>query len=235
MTEIRYSETISRVNANLPVNSDGQIAPPNSTYKEFLEWADEDTLAEWVDGTIEMTSPASLKHQEILTFLTTLIGGFVEFSDIGVIIPPPFQMKLPKSGREPDLIFVAKNHLERLKKTFLDGPADLAVEILSPESSKRDRETKLKEYAEGKVLEYWLIDPIENKATFYHLEATNKYEVVKPDSEGKYYSRELKNFWLRPDWFWQQQLPNVQKTLLEIGGNTYAQYLIGQLKQQGLL
>jgi hypothetical protein len=29
------------------------------TYDEFLEWADEDSLAEWVDGAIVMASPAS--------------------------------------------------------------------------------------------------------------------------------------------------------------------------------
>jgi hypothetical protein len=33
------------------------------TYAEFLDWADEDTLAEWVNGKVIMTSPASLRHQ----------------------------------------------------------------------------------------------------------------------------------------------------------------------------
>ena len=35
------------------------------TYQEFLNWADEDTLAEWVNGKVIMTSPASLRHQLI--------------------------------------------------------------------------------------------------------------------------------------------------------------------------
>ena len=33
--------------------------PKKMTYEEFLAWADEDTLAEWVDGEVVMTSPAS--------------------------------------------------------------------------------------------------------------------------------------------------------------------------------
>ncbi len=33
------------------------------TYAEFLDWADEDTLAEWVNGKVIMTSPASLRQQ----------------------------------------------------------------------------------------------------------------------------------------------------------------------------
>jgi hypothetical protein len=32
------------------------------SYEEFLDWCDEDTLAEWVDGEIIMYSPASLIH-----------------------------------------------------------------------------------------------------------------------------------------------------------------------------
>ena len=34
------------------------------SYEEFLEWCDEDTLAEWVDGEIVMTSPASRRQFE---------------------------------------------------------------------------------------------------------------------------------------------------------------------------
>ena len=39
------------------------------TYDDFLDWADEDTLAEWVDGQVIMTSPANRRHQDIAKFL----------------------------------------------------------------------------------------------------------------------------------------------------------------------
>ena len=35
------------------------------SYEEFLDWCDEDTLAEWVDGEITMYSPASNRHQDL--------------------------------------------------------------------------------------------------------------------------------------------------------------------------
>lgn len=38
------------------------------------------------------------------------------------------------AGREPDLLFVSKGHLHRLKETYLEGPADLIIEIVSAES-----------------------------------------------------------------------------------------------------
>jgi Uma2 family endonuclease len=158
------------------------------TYEEFLAWADEDTLAEWVDGKVVMYSPASRRHQEISLFLGQVIGLHVEHSGAGRILLPPFQMKLAQSGREPDLLFVAQEHLERLKENYLDGPADLVVEIVSPESAGRDRGDKFYEYARGGVPEYWLIDPQTEWAEFYRLEEEH-YRLAFSGSEGEYHPR----------------------------------------------
>ncbi len=37
-------------------------------FEAFLEWGNEDTYAEWVDGQIIMTSPASNNHQMVRIF-----------------------------------------------------------------------------------------------------------------------------------------------------------------------
>src|SRR5437660_7260810 len=87
------------------------LAPPTRmTYEEFLEWADEDTRAEWVDGEVILVSPASKPHQSLLRFLVALLSYFVEANDLGELLFAPFQMKLSTrpSGREPDLLFIAK-------------------------------------------------------------------------------------------------------------------------------
>jgi Uma2 family endonuclease len=135
--------------------------PTRMSYEEFLDWCDEDTLAEWVDGQVIMTSPASFRHQEIVDFLVQTLGIYVQEQQLGRIISAPFQMKLSasRSGREPDVLFITQAHLDRLKGTYLDGPADLAVEVVSPESRLRDRGEKLAEYEMGGVWEYWIIDP----------------------------------------------------------------------------
>ena len=143
--------------------------PKKMTYEEFLAWADEDTLAEWVNGEVVMHSPASNEHQDISGFLGALLRLFVEERKLGIVRSAPFQMKLPGSGREPDLLFVAARHVDRLRRTYLDGPADLVVEVLSPESAGRDRGEKFYEYARGGVPEYWLIDPDAQWAEFYRL------------------------------------------------------------------
>ena len=199
--------------------------PANTTYEEFLEWVDEDALAEGVDGVIGMTSPATLRHQEIAKFLVTVFSAFSEVHDLGQVTFAPFQMKLKRAGREPDVLFVAKQHLGRFKKTYLDGPADLVVEIISPESKGRDSSDKVAEYSEAGIPEYWLIDPILQQAVFYQLNESGSYQPVPLDDEGIYRSRVLPGFWLRAEWLRQDPLPDTTDVLLEIDYDTYASYL----------
>jgi len=184
------------------------------TYEEFLAWADEDTLAEWVDGEVVMHSPASNEHQDISGFLEALLRPFVEERKLGIVRSAPFQMKLPGSGREPDLIFVAAQHVDRLRRTYLDGPADLVVEVLSPESAGRDRGEKFYEYARGGVPEYWLIDPDAQWAEFYRLGEFGLYESVLTGREGQYCSAAVPDFWLRVEWLWRP--PRVLDALREL-------------------
>jgi len=56
------------------------------TYEQFLAWANEDTLAEWVDGRVIMASPASRRHQDLAGFLTSILRTFVESRQLGVVL-----------------------------------------------------------------------------------------------------------------------------------------------------
>ena len=114
--------------------------PAGMSYEEFLAWLDEDTHAEWIDGQVIIMSPASRKHQSVAGLLFELLSEFVVEHDSGEIIQCPFQMKLPvrPSGREPDVLFVAKERCGLLHDTYMDGPADLVVEVISKESRGRD-------------------------------------------------------------------------------------------------
>jgi len=160
-------------------------------------------------------TPASLAHQRILTFLAQLMGTYVESKELGLVIPAPFQMKLAKSGREPDLMFVAAEHLDRLRETHLEGPADLVVEILSPESMGRDRGEKFYEYAQAGIPEYWLIDPEGEQAEFYVLKRPGRYQLEMAGSEGIYRSSVIPGFWLKIEWLWKT--PRVLDALRELG------------------
>lgn len=187
------------------------------TYEEFLAWADEDTRAEWVDGEVVFMGQVSRLHQEVGAFLFPLIKLFVEAYQLGIVFYESFQMKTGAKmpGRLPDILFVAKENLSRVKDNHLEGPADLAVEIISPESRSRDRGEKFYEYEQGGVREYWMLDPLRKQAEFYHLGDDGIYQLVPPDGEGKYYSLVLKGLWLKVDWLWQSPLPTSLSVLKE--------------------
>lgn len=197
----------------------GAPPPGRMTCEEFLAWADEDTWAEWVDGEVIVMSPASNWHQLIGGFLTALLRHFVEAHQLGMVISAPFQMKtgpdLP--GREPDILFIAREHLDRLKTTYLDGPADLVVKIISPENRAHDRGEKFYEYEQGGVREYWLIDPDRKQAEFYQRGEDGIYRLVPVDEDGIYRSAVLEGLWLKVAWLWPDPLPPLTSVLKEWG------------------
>ena len=165
-----------------------------------------------------MVSPAATKHQLIAGLLLQLMNIYAETRNLGQVLSAPFLMRLldVPSGREPDLLFVARAHLDRLKEAYLDGPADLVVEIVSPESRARDRGEKFYEYEAAGVGEYWLIDPDRQQAEFYLLDADGHYRLLTADAEGIYQSEVLPGLWLKVEWLWQEPLPKVLDVLREL-------------------
>ncbi len=63
---------------------------PRMTFEEFLDWLDEDTHAEWVNGEVVMHSPVSARHQEVGGLLLCILGIFVEDHQGGEVCTAPF-------------------------------------------------------------------------------------------------------------------------------------------------
>jgi Uma2 family endonuclease len=187
------------------------------TYEEFLAWADEDTWVEWVNGEVLVLTPVSNQHQDLAGFLTALLRFFVEAHRLGIVRSAPFQMKtgpeLP--GREPDVLFVSREHFDRIKNTYINGPADLVVEIISPDSRARDRGEKFYEYEQGGVREYWLLDPLRRQAEFYQRGSDGIFRLVPSGEDGIYRSAALEGLWLEVEWLWQEPLPSLMSVLRE--------------------
>jgi len=54
------------------------------------------------------------------------------------------------------------------------------------------------------------------RMNFYALDEEQKYVSLRP-VDGKLFSKVLPGFWLKPEWFWQQPLPNVAAIAREMG------------------
>jgi Uma2 family endonuclease len=196
--------------------------PLRMSYEEFLAWADEDVHAEWVNGEVIVQRPPTEPHQRVVAFLMSLMGLFIELFKLGRLLPAPFEMRAVPDGpaREPDLIFVAREHLDRLSPERMSGPADLVVEVISDDSVARDRADKFYEYQEAGVREYWILDsrPGRERADFYVLDEKGRYRPVPPDADGRYHSAVLPGLWILVDWVTSGEPPAVLTALAQIVG-----------------
>lgn len=201
---------------SIRTRSSADGARPRISYAEFLEQYDGDPHVEWVNGEVVKMAPVSDEHIDEQAFLQALIKAFADGMDLGKVRAEPFQMKTGPNlpGRAPDVLFVAKRNVSRLKKSHLAGPADLAVEIVSERSRSVDRGEKYYEYEAGGVREYWLIDPIRKTAEFYLLGRDRKYHLAPVDN-GVFHSVVLKGLWLKVAWLWQNPRPSVLVVLKE--------------------
>src|SRR5688572_17681525 len=74
------------------------------SFEEFLDWCDEDTRAEWVNGKVVLMSPDSIPHGELVDFLATVLSIYVEERRLGRVFSTRILMKTDviPSGRMPD-------------------------------------------------------------------------------------------------------------------------------------
>jgi Uma2 family endonuclease len=80
-----------------------------------------------------------------------------------MVLFSPLDVKLKKGKiRKPDVLYMKDEHAHRRHNEYWNG-ADLVMEVVSGSASdrKRDLKDKPRDYAQGGVPEYWIIDPEE--------------------------------------------------------------------------
>jgi Uma2 family endonuclease len=185
-----------------------------ATFEEFLA-SDEPEHSEWVGGTAVAMPGVTQEHGLTTGFLIAALTSFVGTRRLGRVFHDPFLMRVRPDGpgRAPDLMFIAEEHLHRLHENYLEGPPDVAVEVMSPGSRAIDRGEKFYEYEAAGIPEYWLLDPDRRVAEFHRLDSAGHYQAVLPE-EGVFRSEVLSGFWLRVEWLWERPpLPDVEAEL----------------------
>lgn len=190
-----------------PARNENVIAE-GVTFENFLTYFSEQHT-EWLMGKVITVVSNNTRHQMILGFLFSLFNLFLGFKNMGRVLLAGVPMKIAddRPSREPDLMIVLHENFGRIQPNYLDGPADLVVEIVSPESEVRDWGIKLKEYEAAGVREYWLLDPLRTDTRVYALADDGRYRPIPLDKEGQLVSRVLPGFALHPSLLWQEELP----------------------------
>jgi Uma2 family endonuclease len=166
---------------------------------------------EWMAGEVAIYPIMSnnLQHNDLIGFLYTLLSAFLELTRRGQVVLAGVPMKYSntKPAREPDLMIVLTEHAERLLPKYIDGIADIVVEVVSPESVERDYADKLNEYEAAGVPEYWLFDPERETPVVHVLGADGRYRRAALDGQGRLVSEVLRGFALDPALLWQTPYP----------------------------
>jgi Uma2 family endonuclease len=170
---------------------------------------------EWLMGKVIRVVSNNVNHNVLLGWLYNLLSLFLNLKGLGIVLLAGVPMKISDSrpGREPDLMVILKAHSQRIQPTYVDGPADFVVEIVSPDSIERDRATKLEEYQSAGVPEYFLIDPRHREAVLYQRSPDGVYHPTPLDSQGRLASTVLPGFALDPALLWRAEPPGAEELI----------------------
>ena len=139
-----------------------EILPPQGRWSEdeYLVLTDHrNRLVEFTDGFLEVLPMPTDKHQSDSEVLVSCLSTVSSSLAVARSIFAPLRLQIrPGKFREPDLLLLLSAADPRRQNRFWLG-ADLALEVVSEEKPERDLVDKRGDYAEGRVPEYWIVNP----------------------------------------------------------------------------
>jgi Uma2 family endonuclease len=133
---------------------------PRLTYQDLLRLPDDLLRHELIDGEHYVSPAPAVKHQDIVLNLVHILLSFVRAHRLGKVMVGPVDVLFTEHDVvEPDVLFVAAAHGDRVRERYVAGAPDLVVEVLSPSNRGFDRIKKRRLYEAHGVPEYWIVDP----------------------------------------------------------------------------
>jgi Uma2 family endonuclease len=99
-------------------------------------------LVEFTDGKVAVLPMPTTTHQLIVAFLYGELLRFITPAKLGMTLFAPLRVRiLPRTYREPDIVFMLAANASRILEEFWEG-ADLVMEVVSDDGRQRDLESK---------------------------------------------------------------------------------------------
>jgi Uma2 family endonuclease len=147
-------------------------SPAKMTYAEFLNFDDgTDYLYELENGElIQMASESEINHRIVMLLVAEFLKMGIPFYRLRigselVVSSRMIGVRIPDLMMFSEELASAMRGAKRSLITLDMPPPMLVVEVVSPDSEKRDYRYKRAEYAARWIPEYWIIDPIAEKVT----------------------------------------------------------------------
>ena len=172
------------------MSNQARADPQRYCYTDLLTWEGE--RWELIDGEPYNLAPSPLRrHQEVSGSLFVLLYQHLEGKPCRVYSAPS-DVRLPRQNEDgltattvvqPDIFVVCEQ--EKLDDRGCVGAPTLVIEVLSTDSTTRDRREKFKAYEAAGVKEYWLVSPLEKVIEVFLLDEKGRYgaPTVYADAE----------------------------------------------------
>ena len=130
------------------------------TYEDYVTLPNDGRRYEIHDGELSVTPAPTFRHQQVITRLLAILLGHVVAHDLGEVVPAPITVVLADTSVvEPDIVYIAKERLSIVSaRGTIDGAPTLAIEVLSPSTTRIDRQTKKQLFERYSVPFYWIVD-----------------------------------------------------------------------------
>ncbi|MFD4995142.1 Uma2 family endonuclease [Streptomyces buecherae] len=134
------------------------VPPPDGcTVDDLFALPDLPPHTELIDGRLVFVSPQRIFHMATLYLLES---GLRRTVPDHLLVGREMTVVLgPRNAPEPDLFVVREEAVRSRRQASFDG-ADvlLVVEVVSPDSEARDRDTKPPKYAAAGIPHFWLVE-----------------------------------------------------------------------------
>lgn len=133
------------------------------TAEDLYQFSGSDKRYELVNGALRVSEPVGSTHGRLALRLAARLLAVVEparlgevYQEVGFVL-----RRRPDIVRGPDVAFLRTERLpaDDVAHRFIEGPPDLAVEVLSPDDRPGEVAEKVDEYLTYGTRLVWVVDP----------------------------------------------------------------------------
>jgi Uma2 family endonuclease len=152
--------------------------PKRLTVDEYFRLPESNRPMELAYGFVREPPSPFYSHQSVVGKIFTILTRHVQRYQLGVVCMSPLDVVLDQNKEraivvQPDVFFVSADRLDILRDRVW-GPPDLAVEVLSPGTARRDKTVKLDWYRRYGVKECWIVDARKTTVEVIDLKANSR-------------------------------------------------------------
>jgi Uma2 family endonuclease len=153
------------------------------TYEDLLDLPDDGRHYELIEGDLIVNPTPVTRHQQIAFRIARYIqahfdaqGGGEAFMALDVVFAHDVVLI-------PDVMVVCDERRSIVTPTNVKGAPNIAIEVLSDGTRKRDETIKRKLYERFGVDEYWIVDPVIDTVKIYRRDETSFVRVIEISTE----------------------------------------------------